>query len=189
MSSSRIGILQSARRLIAERGAAITMAEVARAAGVSRQAVYLHFSSRASLFMAVVRYMDEEDGIQARCQEALRAADPVEALRAFTLTWLRYAAGIRPVAMALSSSRHEDPDASAAWNDRMADLRAGFLAAVSAVASAGRLRPGLDVSAASEIAWAMTSVPVWEQLTVDCGRPPAEAEQHLGDAVINALTV
>lgn len=165
------------------------MAEVAAKAGVSRQAVYLHFGSRASLLMALVRHMDDEDGIRERCREALQTPDPIGALRAFTLTWLRYAGRIRPVAMAMSASRHDDPDAAAAWNDRMSELRAGFQTAMTAVATAGRLRPGLTVPRAAEIAWAITSVPVLEQLTIDCGRSADEAEQHLCDTVITALTV
>jgi hypothetical protein len=45
--------------------------DVAREAGVSRQAVYLHFSSRASLFVAVVRHMDEQEDIRRRREQAL----------------------------------------------------------------------------------------------------------------------
>jgi AcrR family transcriptional regulator len=67
VSSTRLRLLEVTRRLVAERGAGIAMADVARAAGVSRQAVYLHFTSRASLFVAVVRQMDEQAGIHDRC--------------------------------------------------------------------------------------------------------------------------
>jgi len=165
------------------------MADVARAAGVSRQAVYLHFSSRASLFVAVVRRMDDQEGIRRDCERALGTDDPVEALEAFVIAWLRYAAKIHPVASALLASRRDDPDAMTAWNDRMGELRAGFRHAARRVATAGRLRPGLDPDAAADLAWAMTSIPVWEQLTIDCGRPAAEVRQRLTAAVVSAVTV
>ena len=47
----RARILDETRHLIAENGAAISMSDVAAAAGVSRQAVYLHFPSRARLWL------------------------------------------------------------------------------------------------------------------------------------------
>lgn len=164
------------------------MAEVARAAGVSRQAVYLHFKSRAGLLLAVVRHMDERDGIRERCELALDHPDPVRALEEFVLAWLHYAATIHPVASALLASRHDDPDAMGAWNDRMDELRAGFRHATRRLAAAGRLRAGLDPAAAADLAWAMTSVPVWEQLTVDRGWAATEVRRHLRDAVTAVLT-
>ncbi|MBG0816917.1 TetR/AcrR family transcriptional regulator [Planomonospora sp. ID82291] len=188
MSSTRSRILETARRLITEQGPRVSMADVARAAGISRQAVYLHFGSRASLLVAVVRDMDERDGIRARCERALTGEEPVEAFRAFLRAWLRYAATIHPVASVLLASRRDDPDAAAAWNDRMGELHEGFLLAARRLGTAGRLRPGLAPDVAADLAWAMTSVPVWEQLTADRGRSADEVEEHLVGAVIAALT-
>ncbi|WP_449061661.1 TetR/AcrR family transcriptional regulator [Planomonospora algeriensis] len=188
MSSTRSRILETARRLVAEQGPRVSMADVARAAGISRQAVYLHFASRASLLVAVVRDMDERDGIRAHCEKALTAEEPVEAFRAFLRVWLRYAATIHPVASVLLASRRDDPDAAAAWNDRMDELHEGFLLAAHRLGTAGRLRPGLTPDVAADLAWAMASVPVWEQLTIDRGRSADEVEEHLVGAVIAALT-
>jgi AcrR family transcriptional regulator len=188
VSSTPFRIIEATRRLMAQRGARIAMADVARAAGISRQAVYLHFSSRASLFVAVVRHMDDQEDIRRRCEQALAHDDPAEALEAFVIAWLRYAAKIHPVASALLASRHEDPDAMTAWNDRMGELRAGFLHATQRLATASRLRSGLDPATAADLAWAMTSIPVWEQLTIDRGWTPDAVRQHLADAVSSAVT-
>jgi AcrR family transcriptional regulator len=187
-SSARPQILASARRLIAERGAAVSMAAVARDAGVSRQAVYQHFGSRANLFVALVREMDREADIQARCQAALDAADPVQALRVFITTWLDYVVVIQPVASMLLAARRHDADASSAWEDRMDELRAGFLAAGRRLGSAGLLRPGLSPAAAGELAWALTSVAVWEHLRLDRGWSARTTERRLTDTVVLALT-
>jgi hypothetical protein len=70
----------------------------------------------------------------------------------------------------------------------MGELRAGFRHATSRLASAGRLRAGLDAEAAADLAWAMTSIPVWEQLTIDCARPAAQVRQRLATAVTDAVT-
>jgi len=58
--ATRRRICEAALRLIVKRrGAAVTLAEVARAARVSRQALYLHFADRAELLLALVRYADD----------------------------------------------------------------------------------------------------------------------------------
>jgi AcrR family transcriptional regulator len=187
VSSTRVRILDVVRDLVAQRGAGISMADVARVAGVSRQAVYLHFHSRASLFVAVVRHMDEQDGIRRRCEDALGHDDPAAALEGFVREWLHYAEKIHVIASALLASRHDDPDALNAWNDRMGELRAGFRHATRRLADAGRLRAGLDPASAADLAWAMTSIPVWEQLTSDCGRAATEVRRHLIAAVTGAV--
>jgi AcrR family transcriptional regulator len=45
------------------------MSAVARAAGVSRQALYLHFADRAALLLAVVDHIDEREGLAAAIAE------------------------------------------------------------------------------------------------------------------------
>lgn len=186
--SSQDAIVEAARTLVAERGAAVPVAEIAAAAGVSRQAVYLHFGSRAGLLVAVVRAMDAEADIQARCRRALAAGDPVEALRGFLRTWLRFASEIEPVASALLAARRDDPDAAAAWEDRMAELRAGHAHAAARLAAAGRLRPGLSAAAAADLTWALTSVPVLAQLTAERGWAPRRAHAELADGAVRAVT-
>ena len=57
---TRIKILESARRLLVERGYhGVGLEEVARDAGVSRQAVYLHFKSKSDLLVEMAKYTDE----------------------------------------------------------------------------------------------------------------------------------
>ncbi len=165
------------------------MVEVARAAGVSRQAVYLHFPSRAQLFIAVVQQMDDEADIQAQCSRALQAPDPVDAVRAFLATWLGFVAVIHPVATMLLATRNTDADAWAAWENRMADLRSGYRFGTRRLAAAGRLRAGLDAARAADLAWALSSIPVWEQLTVDRKWSHSRATRETIDAVVSAITV
>jgi AcrR family transcriptional regulator len=188
VSSTRERILAEARRLIAERGAVASMSDVASAVGISRQAVYLHFPTRGQLLLGLVTQIDDEAGIRPRLAAALEDPDPVAALRTFTRTWLRFAATIQPVATVLLTTRTTDADAWAAWDDRMTDLRRGYLLATRQLAAAGRLRDGLDATRAADLAWAMTSVPVWEQLRLDRDWSTRRIERELSDAVASALT-
>ncbi len=164
------------------------MSDVARAAGVSRQAVYLHFASRARLFMALVHQMDDEADIRARCVRALAAPDPVDALRAYVKVWLAFAATVQPIATVLGAARGTDTDAWAAWDDRMTELRSGYRHATERLEATGRLRPGLDARSAAELAWAYASVAVCEQLTLDCGWSATRLRREVPDAVVAAIT-
>ena len=57
---TRSKILDSALRLLVERGYyGVGMEEVARDAGVSRQALYLHFKSKSELLVAMAQHNDE----------------------------------------------------------------------------------------------------------------------------------
>lgn len=131
--------------------------------------------------------MDDEALIRPRLAAALEDPDPVAALRAFTSTWLRFAATIQPVATVLVTTRANDADAWAAWEDRMGDLRRGYRRATRRLAAAGALRDGLNEAGSADLAWAMTSVPVWEQLTLDRGWSAGRIERQLVDAVVAAL--
>ncbi len=79
----RESLLDGARLLLAERAwADVTMAQVATAAGVSRQTVYNEFGSREEFAQAFV--LREAERFVAAVHEAVRAnaADPVVALSA-----------------------------------------------------------------------------------------------------------
>src|SRR5919107_868965 len=64
---TRTRILEATWRLMEERsGQGVRMRDVAEAAGISRQAVYDHFGSRAELMVATARYGDEVRGLDER---------------------------------------------------------------------------------------------------------------------------
>src|SRR6516162_5528367 len=79
--ATRRRILDAALTLIGRRGGAdVKMADVARAARVSRQALYLHFADRAALFMAIVRHADEQRGLPDAIQRMVDAPNGVAAV-------------------------------------------------------------------------------------------------------------
>jgi AcrR family transcriptional regulator len=69
-------ILRAAASLLAERGFhGVGMGEVARAARVSRQALYLHFASKPELFVAASEYIVARAEARVAAEEA-RSAEP-----------------------------------------------------------------------------------------------------------------
>lgn len=59
--STRARILDSAVSLLESgTGGAVRISDIAKAAGISRQAVYLHFPKRSDLLIAATRFLDEK---------------------------------------------------------------------------------------------------------------------------------
>ena len=121
---TRIRILESARRLLVKRGYhGVGLEEVARDAGVSRQAVYLHFKSKADLLVAMARYTDEMIGVQEILRPVREAKTAIEALDAGVVAYGLIEPQIFDVARIIFAARQSDEAAEAAWQDRMAFRR------------------------------------------------------------------
>ena len=170
-SETRTRILDAARNLLeAGGGKGVRMSDIARKAGISRQAVYLHFPTRAELLTAVTHHLDVIKDVDARLAKS-RAATGVSRLDAFIEAWGNYIPEIYGVARALMILQETDMEAAEAWADRLRAVREGCAAAVNALDQAGQLNPDHSVDEATDLLWALLSVRNWEQLTRDCGWP------------------
>ena len=102
------------------RGQEVRMSDIAKAAGVSRQAVYLHFNSRTELMVATTHYIDQVRGLEERLQRYRSATDGVEILDEFVEFWGNYIREIYGIAKALLAVRETD---EAARTDRREEHR------------------------------------------------------------------
>ena len=167
---TRTRILRSAWKLLeGDSGQGVRMADIAKDAGISRQAVYLHFPKRAELLIAVTRYIDEVLDVDARLAASRRAATGAARLEAFIEAWGNYIPEIHGIAKALLAMKDTDAAAAAAWADRMGAVRQGCEAAVQALNADGMLTPEFSPQQATDILWTQLSVRNWEQLTQECG--------------------
>jgi AcrR family transcriptional regulator len=165
-------ILDAAWNLLESSGGpAVRMGDIAKAAGISRQAVYLHFPTRAELLTATARHIDDAKGVNDRLAASRAATGGAERLDAFIEAWGNYIPEIHGVARALMAAADSDPAAAEAWADRMAALRQGCEAAVAALKKDGLLAPGLPPRQATDLLWTLLSVRNWEQLVADAGWP------------------
>lgn len=176
---TRADVLDVAWRVIAERGTQVSMQDIAAAAGLTRQAVYVHFRSRGGLLVALVRRADERADIHARFRAALDAGDPRRRLDAFLRVWFDFVPTIHPVASSLMRARADDPEAAAAWHDRMSALRRGFGVLTTSLRRDGVLGPSWTAPAAADFLWAGSSVQAWELLAVDRRWGPARTSAVL----------
>jgi len=179
-SSTRSRIIDAARTLLeAPAGTGLRMSDIATAAGLSRQAVYLHFTSRADVLIAVTHAIDLDLGLEARLSESRAAATGAERLDAWIRFWGGYLPGVRAAAEALLHMKNDDPDAAAAWDDRMASMRSGCAAAIGLLARDGRLVPPWSPDAATDLLWTMLSFQTWDTLTRTRGWTPEDYVRHM----------
>ncbi|MBN9670907.1 TetR/AcrR family transcriptional regulator [Roseibium aggregatum] len=184
---TRNEILDRAWSLISEQGAEVSLGEIAKAAGVSRQSVYDHFGSRGGLILALVRRADERLDIKNSLFTAFDLQDPEERLRVTIDVWICFVREIYPVASDLIRLRKTDEDASAAWEDRMSDLRAWLKVLTSSLENDRALQPVWSAQTASEFLWASFSVQVWGLLTEDCRWSTQDASSVLKRTLCQTL--
>lgn len=167
---TRAALLDSTWRLVESEGPeAVTMDRVARDAGTSRRAVYLHFASRADLMVALLDHVDTELDLEA----SLRPVRDAPTLVATFDAWARHVAGyghrLLPVVRAIDHARRTDPDAQALWEVAMANWSAGCRGLAEAAATDGGLAEPWDVDTATDLLWALMGVELLEDLVEDRG--------------------
>ena len=183
MSSNRINtktrILEVTWKLLESGNKAIRMADIAKASGVSRQALYLHFPNRAELLIATTRHIDTVKNVDERLARSRSASSGVERLHAFIEAWGGYIPEIHGISVALRAMRDTDKEVAAAWEDRMQAVRQGCEAAVRAIVEDGYLKEELTEVAAVDLLWTLLSVENWERLVFECDWSQSAYEQTL----------
>lgn len=147
----------------------VRMTDIAKASGISRQAVYLHFPNRADLLIATTRYLDEVTGIDTRLGDWEKAGTGVEKIDAYIMCWGGYIPEVHGVAKALLAMKDADDAANAAWNERMQAVRSFCQIAVEALHADGDLDPAYSIEQATDVLWTLLSIRNWEQFTFECG--------------------
>jgi AcrR family transcriptional regulator len=189
-SRSSIGrILDTALALVTKRGNAhVTMAQIARAARVSRQAVYLHFADRATLMVAIARHVDEKLGLPDEIRRMAEAPTAVAMLDMMVSLQARLNPAIWAVARGLEAIRRTDAAAERAWQDRLNNRLVGCRAIVARLQSEGALRPGLTASIAADLLWTLTSLRMWEDLVLERGWSADQYTQQITGLLHETLT-
>ena len=164
-SETRKKILETTWKLLESGGpSAVRMSDIAKSTGISRQAVYLHFPSRAELLIATTRYLDEVKDVDARLEASRSAASGLERLDAYIEAWGNYIPEIYGVARALVAMQDTDEAARVAWKDRMDAVRDGSEAAVAALKKDGALSKDLTAREATDLLASLLSIEQWAQL-------------------------
>lgn len=184
-----IRILEAASaRLHADPGTGLTMAEVAAQAGVSRQAVYLHFADRAALLTALMRHVDEGRGLAARVAAIAKAPSARAAVAALVALGAGDNPDLWPVVRVIDGLRHSDAAMEAVWQNRQRDWLDTCRAIAERFQEEGALAPQLSPDSAADLLSSLTSMRLWEELVIGRGWSAERYRRHVTYMAVGALT-
>ena len=187
MSSTRVRILDTAREITEKQGAAPTMSALARAVGISRQALYLHFPDRTQLLLALVRHVGEQEHLQAGVDAITQAPDAAAAIRAWAQLQARRRPQLAAAGRALADTRHADPSASAAWADRAGHRMRIAASIIERLREERRLDPSWTTAEAAALLWELNSFHVWDDLVNDAQIAPDRYVEIITATALSAL--
>jgi len=141
------------------------MSAIARAAGLTRQAVYFHFPDRSSVFVALVAHVDDRRDLQVWTEKVESAPTGLEKLRLLFAMQAHRNPTFAPIARVVEAARHTDEAAAAAWRSASKERR-DFCrkVLVPALEADGDLHHSWKVREASAYLAQMTSFRLWDDL-------------------------
>jgi len=186
---TRSRILEAAlARLRADPGAGLTMAEVAVQAGVSRQAVYLHFADRTALLIALVRHVDEARGLAPKVAAIAKAPSARASVAALVALGASDNPGLWPVLRIFGGLRHGDAAVEAVWQNRQRDWLGTCRAIAERFQGERALAPQLSPDSAADLLCSLTSPLMWEELVIGRGWSAERYRRHVTYLAVGALT-
>jgi len=141
----------------------------ARIAGISRQGLYLHFKSRTELCIAVARFGDQHYDVDAYLKPVLAATNGRDLLDAVAELHVRHSARVYRIARFIHTRRATDEAMEAAWQDRLAERRAGTRQVAERLKRWGELEPSWTVDTAGDWLAAVATVRVYEDFVLSMG--------------------
>jgi AcrR family transcriptional regulator len=158
---NRERILEVAKQVFTRDGAAASLDDIARQAGIGPGTLYRHFPTRDALIEAV--YRSEVEKLAAAEQRFAATMPPLEALRAWMLLFIDHVSEKRLIIPAM--------DTVAGGSTRLIEgsrslIHAAFIASVKRAVASGDLRPDThpdDFVRALVGIFYTTAIPGWEQ--------------------------
>lgn len=166
---TRQRILRAARDLLEAGDGPVSMSDIAREAGVTRQLLYVHFDGRADLLLELSRQVDAEVRTPERQSDIDSAASAVDALREAVRVQGHIKPRIHGVASAIDRLRDRDPDAAAAWTEREGARYSRCLDLARRMHAEGVLTYSFTTTTAARLIWSMTSQRAWNELVNEAG--------------------
>ena len=171
-AETRDAILDVARDLFEVGGYfSVGLEAVAKKAGVSRQAIYLHFDSKAALVEALHERINRLD-VEPVMRHVWEQTDANAALDSFVTASAQAIPKIIAIANALESPRRVDPDIQAAWEVPLRGRYEDCRRLAEWLKRDGVLAPGITVRDTADVLSAMVSIHSYETLVVERGWTP-----------------
>ena len=172
-SDTRRRLLAAARELIEGGDYSVGLGEIGRRAGVSRQAVYLHFASRADLLTALTTFIEDEADLGRLLAPVYTARSGVQALRHLIDAGAQFEPQIHAMVQA-SLRMQDDPTVVATSDERMRRRFEAMRDVIARIESEGQLATGWDVETATGFLWSLTAPSTFDLLVRQHGWSPRQ---------------
>jgi AcrR family transcriptional regulator len=193
--ATRLQIVEAADRLFRQHGYfGATIEAIAREAGVAGPTVYAAFGSKRAILSALIDAAifgpdPPRTPINQRSWYAEIAAlpDPAALLRRWAEILCEVNGRVAPVQRVVLSAAASDAHIGQLWQ-RLKDQRlVGQSAMAQLLADRQALRPGVGVSQAADVLFALSDAHVYDSYVLDRCWSPAQLAQWLGDALCALL--
>jgi len=188
-AATRRSILDAAQGLFETQGyGATTMDAIAAEAGVALKTVYVAFATKSGLLRALWDLLlkgDQDDAAVAErpwYRQVLDEPDPVRQLQLTAHNSRVVKLRIAGVLGVIRSAAASDADSAALWALIQSDFYENQRTIVASLDGKGALRPGLDVTGATDILWTLNHPDVWLLLVGERGWSADRFERWLADS-------
>jgi len=193
-AETRRQIVAAAHRLFIERGyTGTTLDDIARAAGTAVQTVYAAFGNKRAILIRLVEVSvgGDEQAVpileRSEPQAVRQVPDQRRQLELFAHGIAEIMARMSPIFEILRMAAKSEPDIANILSNLLAERLQNMTKFAGWVAANGPLRDGVDLDAAGESVWLLTSAEVYQLLMGDRGWPRERYERWLADALITLL--
>ena len=162
--TTRLKLLEAAANLLDENAAGVSLHDVARRAGLSRQTLYSHFDSKGHLLVEVVEHIKTQIGFDDLVAPVLSAPTAPEALEAFINLHQRFTPAILAAALAVDTERSRDPEVAKAFQTRSTGRQQLAHHVATRLFAEGFLTPGATVDIVADFLTALIAPAVTNEL-------------------------
>ncbi|MBA3744385.1 TetR/AcrR family transcriptional regulator [Sporichthya sp.] len=166
---TRVAILDAARTLFEEQGYfGAGLEAVAKRAGVSRQAIYLHFSSKADLLTALHARIYETDVVPAVERHPIwTAPTALDALDATIAVDAEVAGKVWRIHEALVMARRHHAEVAATLRPREDERYQDYVRLARWLKREGALPAQMRVATVADILWGLLSLGTFQNLVIE----------------------
>ncbi len=168
-SQTRTQILDAARVLFEEHGYhGAGLEAVGRKAGVSRQAIYLHFPSKSELLTALHLHVFDTDVVPAVDRHPVTAAMPaLEVLDATIAANVEVISSVWRIHEALATARRQHPEVDETLRPREEERYRELVDIGMRLEKEGELPPEIDVGTFADMYWGLMNVGTYRSLVIE----------------------
>ena len=185
---TRRDILQTARRLFAERGyAATSVNDIAEEASVAVQTIYARLGSKRGIVIALLEVIDEEAGVREAAAAIAAGSTPADVLRTQNRLTRDLQERCGDIVSALIAAAALEPEVEQVVAEGRRRHRHGARFTIDRIAELGGLRRDLPPDHAIALLSAATAHDAWYELVHAHKLSWDQAEQTLNDALTRAI--